>query len=236
MKKINKKFITSIFIFFIFLLLSVSIIMANSVFDEIKFEEDSEKIYYEIKYFDSEILYMLTLLNNRNSTINWNDMQKEIKIFYNYWNSAILDLNYLDIDKEELTAFGKQLDQLLISVEHKNKDDVLINLVKLYEKLITYTDKINYNNYKSLLLVKYNLLLAFSIVDTENWTLIHEYILKASKNMYTLVNLIDIDQYEQYNINQTYVAIKEMENIVNIKNKELFYIKYQLALDKLENL
>ena len=61
MKKSYKKIIISIFIFLIILLLSISVILVNNASKKINFEIDKEKIYYEIKYFDSQIIYMINM-------------------------------------------------------------------------------------------------------------------------------------------------------------------------------
>lgn len=236
MKKINQKIITSIFIFFIVLLLSISIILANNVLGEEKIEINKEKIYYEIKYFDNAIIYMSTLLNINEAQINWKELMNHTINLCNYWNSAILDLNNLDIDKKYLTNFSTDLDKLIISIKDMDKKGSLINLSDLYNKLIIYTDDLNYPNYQNILLTKYNLILASSIIETSNWTLAYEYIIKASNNIYKVFNNIDIDSYEQYNINQAYVAVKEMENLINIKDVDVFNIKYNIAIQKLQNI
>ena len=233
MKKFNQKILTGTFTFFIVLLLSISIILANNVKNEDK-EIDEEKIYYQIKYIDNEIIYMSNFLNINETQIDWKQLQENINNLYNYWNSAILDFNNLNVEKMHLTDFGKKLDNLALSIKYKNKKDSLINLIEIYKKIIIYLDNLNYENYKSVLITKYNLLLASSILETENWTLIHEYILRASDNLYKVFNKIDINLYEQYNINQAYVAVKEMENLISIKDIDVFYIKCKIALDKLE--
>lgn len=236
MKKINQKIITSIFIFFIVLLLSISMILANNVLGEEKVEINEEKIYYQIKYLDREIIYMSRLLNINETQINWEELLNHTNNLYNYWNSAILDLNNLDIDKKHLTNFSKELDEFTISIKYMNKREALVNLSKLYNKLIIYIDDLNYPNYQNILLTKNNLLLASSIIETGNWTLAHEHLVKASDNMYRVFNKIDINSYMQYNINQAYVAVKEMENIINIKDIDIFNIKYNIAIQKLENI
>ena len=229
-----KKIITSIFVFFIILLLSISIILADSINNRENSEINKEKIYYEIKYFDNKIAYMSKLLLNNNES--WEALQKETNSLYNYWNSVILDFNYLDINKIDLTNFGKNLDELNLSVKYNNKKNTLNNLIQLYNKLIIYVKAIDYNNYENILLTKYNLLISYSIVETGNWTLAHEYILKASEKIYKIVNTLSINEYLQYNVNQAYVAVKEMENLINVKDIEIFHIKYNIAIQKLENI
>jgi len=175
-------------------------------------------------------------MNDRNFYIDWEELQNQNKILYNYWNSVILDLNYLNIPKNDLTDFSKILDELNISIRYNNKNATLSNLLKLFNKLVIYSKELNYNNYSTILFSKYNLLLAYSVAESGNWTLTHDYILKSSEYIYKLINSMEINHYSQYNINQTYVAIKELENLINIRDLQTFYIKYIIAIKKLENI
>ena len=237
MKNNTKKIIISIFVFLIILLLSISIIIANNSSQKINLEIDKEKIYYEIKYFDSQIVYMINLLNNieqsSNFYIDWKELQKQSKVLHSFWNSAILDFNFLDIDKIYLTDFGKELDNLSVSTKNNDKDSTLSNLLTLYNKLIIYSETLNDYYYNTILIIKYNLINAYGVVEKENWTLTHEYILKASDNTSNLVNSIENNKYNQYNINQVYIAVKELENLVNIKDLSVFYFKYNAAINRL---
>ena len=233
MKKINKKILVTIFIFLIVILLSISYIIANNS-NNTNLEINNEKIYYQIKYLDSQIIYMSNSFNN---IIDWNKLQKDLKQLYNYWNGSILDFNNLDIEKTNLTDFGKTLDNLSIAIKNQNREESLKNLLKLYEKLIIYNKSLNYNeNYTNILYAKYNLLISYSIVENGNWTLTHESILKCDNYLSNLVNSMDINQYEQYNINQAYIAVKELENLINIKDIDLYYMKYNIAMEKIQNI
>ena len=232
-KRINKKNLILIFIFLIVILLSISIIIANNTKNE-DFRINKEKIYYQIRYLDSEIIEMSNLLNN---DINWQKLQESIVELYNYWNSTILDLNNLEIDKNYLTEFGRTLDNLAVSIKNQDRKASLDNLLELYSKLAIYNESLNYDeNYTNLLYAKYNLLTAYSIVETGNWTLTHESIVKSDEYLVNVVNSIDNDQYNQYNINQAYIAMKELENLINIQDLDIFYIKYNIAMEKLQNI
>ena len=229
-----KKIITSVFIFFIILVLSISIILAKDVTNNSNLKIDTEKIYYEIKYYDSKIIYIANLLNN--NQIEWKKIEQETYSLYNYWNSVILDLSNLDINRTDLTSFGKKLDELALSVKYNNKKEAFNMLLQLYNQLIIYVPAINYQNYENILLTKYNLLTSCSMVELGNWTLAYEYVLNASNKMYTVMNTLNNNEYLQYNVNQSYVAIKEIENLINIKDFDLFYFKYNIAINKLQNI
>ena len=240
MKKNNKKILISIFIFFIIILISVSIIMANDTnYNSNKI--DKEKIYQEIKYFDFQLIYMTDVLNNIENKeefyIDWKELEKQNKNLYNYWNSVILDLNNLDIEKKYLTDFGKRLDDLSVSIKNKNKQMCLVNILELYNRLIIYIENLNYNeNTKNILQAKYNLLIAYAIVEKENWTLTHESIVESTNYISKVVTSMENNQYNQYNVNQAYIAVKELENLINVKDIDIFYLKYNIAMSKLENI
>ena len=113
----------------------------------------------------------------------------------------------------------------------------LDNVIKTYNFLIIYYETFNYNeNYTNILYAKNNLLTAYSIVEKGNWTLVHESIVKSSEYLSNIVNNINNNQYSQYNINQAFIAVKELENIINVKDLDIFYIKYIIAIKKLDNL
>ena len=195
---------------------------------------NKEKIYFEIKYIDSQIINMSNSLN-RNS--NWQELQKCIQRLYTYWNSAILDFNNLDIEKNYLTDFGKILDNLTVSIKNQDRQSSLNKLIELYNRLIIYSENLNYDaNYNNILLAKHKLLSAYSIAEQGNWTLMHENVIECGNYLYNVVNFMENNQYNQYNINQAYITVKELENLINVKDLDLFYFKYQIAMNKLKNI
>ena len=240
MKKINKRIIISIFVFLIILLLSISIIIKKNSSNKINSETDREKVYYEIKYIDSQLISMLHLLYNIdtdiNFYINWEELNNQTQSLYRYWNSVILDFNYLDIDKNTLTKFGQDLDQLSIAISNQDEDIVGNKLIELYQNLTIYSQTLNNDKYNILLVTKYNLLNSLAIAEKENWTLIYEYIQTASNNISNLVNQMDNNKYIQHNINQAYISIKELENIINSKDLKVYYFKYKMVMNNIEKI
>lgn len=234
MEKINRKILLSIFVFFIILFLSISIIIKKRFFNNAYLDINIEKIYYQIKCLDNEIIYIYDLIDsNTNLTI----LQKDVEKLYRYWNSAILDFNNLKIDNKDLTDFGKILDNLTISIRNQEKQNCINYVIELYNKLIIYTENLDYNeNYTNIIYAKYSLLNAYSNAFLENWTIAHEYILECDDYISNVINSVNNSEYNQYNINQAYISIKELENLINIKDFDLFKIKYNTAINKLKNL
>ncbi len=200
-----------------------------------------EKTNSQILYLDNEITKIINNINNiskdynvfnRKQDVDWESIEKDICKLYSSWNSIIIDFNNLEIQNTTLTDFGKKLDDISISVKNKNKSLTLSNLADLYYFLTLY---INY--YKSDIQLKNNintkffLIKAYSLVETNNWTLIYENLENAVEAYYNNISSIDINNNNKFNNNKIYVSIKELENISRVKDIDLFYLKYSIIMN-----
>lgn len=237
----NKKVIVIISILaFLFIIGSiVALVLANNTSNN---NIEIEKMNSQISYLDNEITKMVNMLNNisddnnentlnRGKDIDWDSIEKNISKLYSSWNSIIIDFNNLNIKNTSLTDFGKRLDDVTISVKNKDKLTSLSNLCDLYYLLIPYTNSYNSSiELKNNISTKYYLIKAYSLVDTNNWTLISDNIVKAEQCYYNNINSVNIDENNQFNQNKIYVAIKELENITITKDIDLFYFKYSIVM------
>lgn len=201
-----------------------------------------EKANSQILYLDNEIITTLNMLNNisgdynentlnRNTNIDWDNIEKNISKLYSSWNSIIIDFNNLNMKNTSLTDFGKKLDDVTISIKNKDKLRSLSNLCDLYYLLIPYTNSYNSSlELKNNINTKYYLIRAYSLIDTNNWTLISDNIIKAEQCYYNNINSVNIDENNQFNQNKIYVSIKELENIIITKDVDLFYLKYKIVM------
>lgn len=240
----NKKIlIISIVTAIVFIIGSIiTLVLANNGSNE---NINIEKLDSQILYLDGNIINIANTLNNitlndnssilnRDTNINWNSAELEISKVYSNWNNIIIELNSANIPNDSLISFGKRLDNVAIAIKNKDKIATLSKLSDLYYLLIIYTN--SYSKSQELInniTTKYYLLKAYSLIDTNNWTLINENIIKAEQAYYNNINLIE-DSNNQLNKNKTYVSIKELENISITKEKDLFYLKYKLVLENIK--
>lgn len=208
--------------------------IANKTHNYSKINHDEEKLKYEIQTLSKQLIAISNQLSN--STIPWHALQEKVQELYIYWSSTILDLNKLDIHKNILTEFGKDIDQLMINLKNRNIEDARISILSLYKAVAIFTDSMEDKITNTLTYTQYYLLYASSFVEQGNWTLVQEYILKSDKQVSKAVNNIENTSYNQYNLYQAYVAIKELENTIYSKDAELFYWKYNIAMDKLNQI
>lgn len=234
----NKKtiIIISSCIILFFLLGMISFIIAKNTKD-IK-QYDDEKMDSQIKQIDYQIIKMLNYFDNKNEqNIDWNGLKSDINTLYTSWNSVIIDFSLLDIDNNDLTDFGKKIDAIMITVQNRDINKTKSNLSDLYSFLVQYTNCYQSNIIlKNNITTKYYLIKAYILLDTNNWTLVNENINNATMNFYQNINIVEIAENQKFNLNKTYVAINELKNTVANKNKELFYIKYKIAMEEIEKI
>ena len=219
------------FSFIILLIILASILSMVFATNENNTNLNNEKIDAEIKYLDEKFSNIYKELLIDGLRVDWNKMQEPIKEIYSSWNSIIIDLNNLQIKNLDLINFGKKVDEISIYINEKNTNNVLLSISDLYSLLAIYTNSYNSNvDMKNKINSKYYLIKAYSLTNTDNWVLINENIAKAEKiNLDYITNI-----YNNYNISRIYVSIKELENSINIKNKEIFKMKLKIVLENLD--
>ena len=235
----NKKtiIIMSIFIFLFMILSIITFIMAKNTKDIN--HDDAEKTNSQIEYVDYQIIKLLNEFDIYSSNhftqvdaIDWDQLEKEVKNLYTNWNSIIVDFSNLQIDNNALTDFGKKLDNIMINIQNKNINQTLVTISDLYSFLIKFTEGYNVNTIlKNNIITKNYLIKSYSLLYTDNWTLISENIHNATKAFYPNINIVEISENQKFNLNKIYVAINELKSATSNQNKDLFYIKYKIVME-----
>ena len=175
-------------------------------------------------------------LSNSSKEINWDKIKSEVEILYSVIPTTTLDLYSLNIDQNEILQFNKDLDNLTSSVKNEDKEKTLERLSKLYGYLPKYLEKIYENEtYTNIVKTKSYVVSAYSIVDTENWNQISEYVKKAIESYSSVLNNITTDS-KTSNVNKGYILLNELQNAVNMKDKEIFLIKYKNLLEEFNSI
>ena len=84
---------------------------------------------------------------------------------------------------------------------------------------------------KNDIITKNYLIKSYSLLYTDNWTLISENVHNAAKTFYANINMVEISENQKFNLNKIYVAINELKNATSNQNKDLFYIKYKIVME-----
>ena len=149
-----------------------------------------------------------------------------------------IDLYQTKTNQEDIVNFNKEFDNLTKSAKEENKENYLLELAKLYDYLPKFIENCTNEQSKNVVIkTKNNIFKAYSILDKEDWNKISSNINDASQEFTKLItNINQNESVNQYNVNKTYVMINELQNAVNLKDKEVFFIKYKNLLEELENI
>ena len=168
--------------------------------------------------------------------IDWESIKNDIENIYPSLTGFTLDLYQINANKQEITEFNSQYDNVITQIKEEKKEETLDELSKLYEYLPKFVDNATQDEKEKVVLnTKNEIFKAYSILDKEEWNKIQEHVQAATQEFTKLLTNIEM-QKNQYNINKAYVMINELKNAVNLKDKEIFLIKYKNLLEELKNI
>ena len=178
-----------------------------------------------------------TVLASDKNDINWNNIKSDIETINEVWSVVVLDLSNFNVNSEDILGFSTALDDCILNIRDENKIESLTNIAKLYsyipkiEKTIP-TEK-NSQNIKQ---VKSNIINAYSLVEKEDWINVETNMNECEEIFANLLNDLEYIKNKEYKVKKTYIAIKELQNSLAYKDKDLFYVKYKNLMESVGRL
>ena len=195
--------------------------------------EESDKTSKD-KQYEIEETGILT----RDTNIDWNEIKSQVEVLYTPIYNTTLDLYKITINQDEVINFNKEYDNLTSAVKSENKEKTLDELSILYDYLPRFIDYCtDEEKQKIVIRTKNDIFKAYSILDREDWNIISQNIANSASELTKLVTSADNqNRGKQYNINKAYILVNELQNAVNLKDKDIFLIKYKNLLEELQNI
>jgi len=188
----------------------------------------SEEKKYEVKN-DS-------ILANKNSSIDWESIKSSVETIHSEWATLTIDLHALNVNNEDILNFSDVLDQVTISTKQEDKTTTLNNLASLYayfpnyiKQILDDTEKINLNYTKACILNSY------ALVEQEKWEEMKSQVSNAIQYFTNILNGVNENTKNQNRISKIYVMLNELNNSIDIKDKDLYMIKYKNVMEELVN-
>ena len=185
------------------------------------------------------------ILTQKDET-NWNQIKNDVEKIYTVLYSTTIDLYQVVENKEDITNFNKEYDNLTKAVKDEDKKETLKELSAVYDFLPKFVEKCSKQEKDKVVIKTKNYIFkAYSVLDDEQWEDINNNVNLAQQEFIKIVtdisNKENDKKYEsnqdgsKYNINKAYIMINELKNSVKLKDKEVFLIKYKNLLEELEN-
>lgn len=169
--------------------------------------------------------------------INWEYIKNEAEILQNSISIIILDLYETGLNNNDVLNFNKEFDNLLIQIKNEDKENTLKQLSILYSYIPKFLKYCNTNEeYEVVINAKLNIFNAYAILDSEDWNTMNQYVLAANKEFSKLLTDIKYKNKNQNTVNKCYITINGLQNAVEIKDREIFLIKYRNLLEDLNNI
>lgn len=170
--------------------------------------------------------------------IDWEKVKNQVESVYASLYTMTLDLYQTSSNQQDIVNFNKEYDNLVKAVKEENKENTLKELSTLYDYLPKFIENCS-DDEKEIVVAKTKneIFKAYSILEQEDWDKISDNVNNAIQEFTKLVtNVSNQETGNQYNINKTYVMLNELQNAVQIKDKEVFLIKYKNLLEELQNM
>lgn len=199
--------------------------------------EESEKTNENEKNSKYEMVRS-GILTDEKKNIDWSKIKNDVEDIYKLLYPLTLDLYKTDVNYQDIINFNNEYDNLTVLVKEENKQAVLDELSVLYDYIPGFVDKCTEDEKeKSIIKIKNYVLKAYSVLDKDEWKNISDNINDATNETAKL--LTDVNNQEninQYSLNRMYIILNEMQNSVELKDKQVFLIKYKNILEDLINM
>ncbi len=177
------------------------------------------------------------ILSIDETNIDWNMIKQEIEIINETWSIVLLDLSYLNVDNNDILNFSSVLNDTLLSIKDENKVNTLVNTAKLYSFIPIFEKQLKDNKEIQIIKqVKSHLLNAYSNVEQNNWVDIEKNISLSEETFKNIIGNSEYMKNKEYKVNKTYVLLKELQNSLKYKDKNIFYLKYKNLIESINML
>lgn len=169
--------------------------------------------------------------------VYWDNIKGDVENIYSDWTTILIDLTTLNINKENLLKFNNKLDEIVNSIDKKDKSSTLLNLSNLHELLFGYLKEFSEDSEKNAIYsIKTNILYAYAYSEIEDWNKIDENIKKAKDEFSNLINN-SLNNFNNIDIiNKSYVLVNELEEDSKDKNLNTFLISYRNLIEEIDNI
>lgn len=178
-----------------------------------------------------------SILTNKQTDIDWDYIKYNAELLYSNWSTTVIDLHSLNINNNDILNFGDTLNNLIIATKNEDKVQTLQIVSDLYSYIPKYAEQYSDDETTvNLEYTKYFIIDAYTLLEEDKWDDIDKQVENAKAYYSNIINSVNIEQKNQNKINKVYILLNELDNCINYKDKELFYIKYKALMENLEKI
>lgn len=178
-----------------------------------------------------------SVLVNKNQTIDWDYIKSDVESIHSTWANLTIDLHSLNVNNQDILSFSDVLDQVTLSANKEDKTATLNNLASLYAFFPNYINQISKDDRKiNLDYVKACILNSYALLEQNKWDEMKMQIVNAINYFTNVLNSVNEEIKNENNFNKIYVLLNELNNSIDLKDKDLYKIKYRNVMEELANI
>lgn len=176
-----------------------------------------------------------SILGDNTQNINWTEIKSDIELLHDTWSTIIIDLTQRGINNKYMEEFSKLLDNTTVDIKEENKKESLIGLTDMYSYLTKFLENEGDNIQKNIKNVKMHIIKAYSLVESENWEQMGTEVNEAIRYYNNIINQTNYAKENSFKVEKTSISLKELQNSLTVKDKNVFYIKYRNLMEQLSS-
>lgn len=177
-----------------------------------------------------------SILINKAQTIDWEYIKSNIETIHSSWATLTIDLHSLNVNNQDILNFSSVLDQVTLSAKQEDKIAMLNNLASLYAFFPIYIKQISNDSGKiNIEYTKACILNSYALAEQNKWDEMKLQVTNGINYFTNILNGVNEEKQNQNKLSKTYVLLNELNNSIDLKDKDLYMIKYRNVMEELLN-
>ena len=191
---------------------------------------------------NKNMIYKLTenniLDNNSETSIQWNEVKKEVENVYTIWTTMVIDMRQAKIEDRDIEQFSFCLDKLAKAVKNENKQESLNELSNLYSILPMFLEQNSSDKFKvTLYKTKADILSAYFIISTEeDWKKAEDSLIKANEDFKSIEENNNLDKNKTQNIIKVGILLQDLNKCIKTEDKQIFFLRYKNVMQEINTM
>lgn len=195
-------------------------------------KQESESSGKSNKIFSMQANNMLG--KEEDAEIDWDELKNKIENLYTTWTVVSLDLGKVGVSEEELNNFSKTMDNVALAIKNENKEETITTVIDLYSFLSKFINVYSTGSKEQNVIdTKYKLLVCYKYADLENWDELNSSINDLKMSFSNILNKKEEFEGKEININCAKIILDEIDNGVDVRDRDIFFIKYKNFIQEL---
>lgn len=166
--------------------------------------------------------------------VDWTTLKTKMEMVYSSWPTILIDLYELDINDNTILDFSTKLDDAMKNIKDEDKIKSGYSISELYSLLAKYTQHASDDNrIKEVYNTKNKIIEGYVAAEEEKWDEVKTKMSEADQAYQKVMQNISSNDEKQYIVKKVYILLKEMQNSIDLKDKEIYYVNYKNLMNEI---